>query len=132
MSDNEKETPNQAPDNSNSNPGQGPGKSKMPLPKKPFKPRFTIYWVWGIILVVLIVLSTVNSMNFSTQEITFSYFQDNLLNHNYVDRILVVNKDVAEIFIKTDDLKQPEFAKLTLPKTPPQFKINLIDCNDFL
>src|ERR1700726_606392 len=102
MSDNEKETPNQAPDNSNSNPGQGPGKSKMPLPKKPFKPRFTIYWVWGIILVVLIVLSTVNSMNFSTQEVNFQYFQDSLLNRHYVEKIQVVNNDVAEITIKPE------------------------------
>ncbi|HXP49220.1 MAG TPA: hypothetical protein VN922_04655, partial [Bacteroidia bacterium] len=112
MSDNEQK-PNQVPDNNNSNQGpQGPGKPKMPLPKKPFKPRFTIYWVWGFILVALIVIEAVSSMNFSVQEVNFQYFQDSLLNNHYVEKIAVVNNDVAEITLKPEVLKLPKFKNL--------------------
>ena len=129
MSDNEQK-PNQVPDNNNSNQGpQGPGKPKMPLPKKPFKPRFTIYWVWGFILVALIVIEAVSSMNFSVQEVNFQYFQDSLLNNHYVEKIAVVNNDVAEITLKPEVLKLPKFKNL--PHTPPQFKINILDRQTF-
>src|ERR1700739_107916 len=129
MSDNEQK-PNQVPDNNNSTQGpQGPGKPKMPLPKKPFKPRFTIYWVWGFILVALIVIEAVSSMNFSVQEVNFQYFQDSLLNNHYVEKIAVVNNDVAEITLNPEVLKLPKFKNL--PHTPPQFKINILDRQTF-
>ena len=134
MSDNQNIPEQQPQQNSNSNQGPqgGPGKPKLPLPKKPFKPRYSIYWVWGIILVALIVIEALSTMNFSTREINFQYFQDSLLDRHYVDRIVVVNKEIAEISIKPDALKQPDLAKLNLPQSAPQFKINLVDCNDFL
>ncbi|MGP8215043.1 MAG: ATP-dependent zinc metalloprotease FtsH [Bacteroidia bacterium] len=130
MSDNEQK-PNQVPDNSNSNPGQqqGPGKPKLPLPKKPFKPRYSIYWVWGFIVVALIIIEVTSTMNFSVQEINFQYFQDSLLNYHYVEKIAVVNNDVAEISLKPEALKLPQFKNL--PHTPPQFKINILDRQTF-
>ncbi len=130
MSDNEK-TP-ESSGNNNPNPGQqGPGKPKLPLPKKPFKPRFTIYWVWGFILVALIIIEAVSSMSFSTKEISFQEFQDSLLNNHYVQKIAVVNNDVAEITIKPEALKLAKFKDL--PHSPPQYKIeNIPDVQHFL
>ena len=110
MSDNT-ETPK--PENSNPNPDQGPNKPKLPMPKKPFKPRFTIYWVWGFILVALIAIEAISTMNFSEQEVNFQYFRDSLLNKHYVEKITVVNNDVAEITLKPDSLKLPKFKNLS-------------------
>ena len=128
MSENE-QTPNQVPNNNSNQGPQGPGKPKLPLPKKPFKPRFTIYWVWGFILVALIIIEAVSNMNFSVKEVNFQYFQDSLLNNHYVDKIAVVNNDVAEITLKPEALKLAKFKDL--PHTPPQFKINILDRQTF-
>lgn len=122
MSDNE-QTPN------NNSGQQGPGKPKLPLPKKPFKPRFTIYWVWGFILVALIIIEAISNINFSVQEINFQTFQDSLLNHHYVEKIEVVNNDVAEISLKPEALKLPQFKNL--PHNPPQYKISILDRQTF-
>lgn len=127
MSDNG-QTPNQVPENNNTG-SQGPGKPKLPLPKKPFKPRYTIYWVWGFISVALMIIVGINNFGFSEKEVNFQYFQDSLLNHHYVDKITVVNNDVAEITLKPEALKLPQFKDL--PKTPPQFKINILDRQTF-
>src|SRR5665213_2089991 len=107
MSDNTETTETPKPENSN--PNQGLNKPKLPMPKKPFKPRFTIYWVWGFILVALIAIEAISTMNFSEQEINFQYFQDSLLNQHYVDKITVVNNDIAEITLKPEALKLPKF-----------------------
>ena len=77
----------------NNNPG---GKPKLPLPKKPFRPKFTIYWVWGIILVVLIIIEALGSVNWTEKEISFPYFVEKILTPHYVQRIVVVNNDIAD------------------------------------
>ncbi len=116
-------------DNNNPNSGQGPNKPKSPLPKKPFKPRFTIYWVWGFILVALIAIEAISTMNFSEQEVNFQYFQDSLLNQHYVEKITVVNNDVAEITLKPEALKLAKFKGLS--HNPPQFTIKILDRQTF-
>ncbi|HTA82342.1 MAG TPA: ATP-dependent zinc metalloprotease FtsH [Bacteroidia bacterium] len=116
-------------DNNNPNSGQGPNKPKLPLPKKPFKPRNSIYWVWGFILVALIAIEAISTMNFSEQEINFQYFQDSLLNQHYVEKITVVNNDVAEITLKPEALKLAKFKNLS--HNPPQYTIKILDRQSF-
>lgn len=129
MSENQ-DTPQQPADNKNSNSGpQGPGKPKLPLPKKPFKPRFTIYWVWGIILIALILIEALSTMNFSEQQINFQYFQDSLLKPHYVAKVTIVNNDIAEVSLKPEALSLPKFKNLS--RNPPQFSMKIISGDSF-
>jgi AFG3 family protein len=117
----------------NNNPG---GKPKLPLPKKPFRPKFTIYWVWGIILVVLIIIEALGSVNWTEQEISFPYFVENILTPHYVSRIVVVNNDIAEIYLKPEALSLPQFKTfnehgLGTSGGSAQYKIKILSGDSF-
>ncbi len=89
---------------------QTPGdRSKLPLSKKPQRPRFNIYWVWGIIVAVILVIAEIGSMNFSEEEITFPNFVTTLLVPHYVSKITVVNNDYAEIYLTAEALALDKF-----------------------
>ena len=109
MSETEKSSQNQPTGNSNSD---KPGGGLMP-PKKPFKPRFTVYWVWGIIVAGLILVELLGSVNWSEKNITFQEFRDSLLANHYVSRIEVVNNSTAEIYLTPDALNLPKFKAFT-------------------
>lgn len=63
----------------------------------PKGPKFNIYWVYGIIVsVVLIMLMFGNNFNSSIDTHSFYDFQNNYLNKGIVEKITIVNKDIAE------------------------------------
>lgn len=63
----------------------------------PKGPKFNIYWVYGIIVsVVLIMLMFGNNFNSSIDTHSFYDFQKNYLNKGIVEKITIVNKDIAE------------------------------------
>ncbi|HTB06614.1 MAG TPA: ATP-dependent zinc metalloprotease FtsH [Bacteroidia bacterium] len=108
-----------------------PGKPKLPLPKKPFKPRFTIYWVWGIILVVLILIEALGNVNWSEKEMKFQDFVPTVLAPHYVARIVIVNNDVAEVYLKPDALNLPQFKEFA-KGTGPQYFIKVLSGDSFM
>ncbi|HXB12158.1 MAG TPA: ATP-dependent zinc metalloprotease FtsH, partial [Bacteroidia bacterium] len=127
------DTPKTPEQQGNNNPG---GKPKLPLPKKPFRPKFTIYWVWGIILVVLIIIEALGSVNWTEQEISFPYFVENVLTPHYVARIVVVNNDIAEIYLKPEALSLPQFKTfnehgLGTSGGSAQYKIKILSGDSF-
>ncbi len=77
MSENEqKPQPPPPADNNSNNPLK---KFKKPLPNKPFKPKFNFYWVWGIILLGLIMTEVIGNMNVNIQDISFPKFVEKIL-----------------------------------------------------
>jgi cell division protease FtsH len=78
--------------------------------KKP-RPKFNMYWVYGIIFVLFIAL---NFMNFGTgpKEITWQDFKNNMLKQDEVQKIVVINKEKAEVYIKPDVLNKPKYKEL--------------------
>jgi AFG3 family protein len=129
MSETEK-TPGQTGGNSNI-----PGKPKGPLPKKPFRPKFTVYWVWGIIVVGLILIEVLGNINWSEKEINFQYFKENLLATHYVSRIVVVNNDAAEIYLKPEALSLPQFKEFSqkgaAAGSGPQYYVKIMSGDNF-
>jgi AFG3 family protein len=130
MSETEQNIPESDKNTGNSGP-QTPGKPKLPLPKKPFKPRFTIYWVWGIILVVLILIEALGNVNWSEKEIKFPDFVQNVLAPHYAARIVIVNNDIAEIYLKPDALNLPQFKEFT-KGTGPHYFIKVLSGDSFM
>src|SRR3712207_4270234 len=83
-------------------PPNGPGNE----PKAPRKgPRFNIYWVYGIIILAILSLRLFSGA-FSSNEKSMT-FQDlkRKLDSAKVARIVVVNKDYAEIYYKNSEAR---------------------------
>ena len=83
-------------------PNKDKGSKKPQLPKSPFN----FYWIYGIILVVFIAISLLD-FNSGTKEITWQEFETRMLDSNDVEKIVVVNKEEAEVFIKQESLTKP-------------------------
>ncbi|MEI8204825.1 MAG: ATP-dependent metallopeptidase FtsH/Yme1/Tma family protein, partial [Bacteroidota bacterium] len=67
------------------------------------KPKFSFYWIYGAIAVIFIALQFFNYGG-GTKEITYSRFEKMLLKQD-VEKIIIVNKESAEIYIKKEKLK---------------------------
>ncbi len=93
--------------------------------KKPF-PKFNIYWVYAIIAVLFIALNFMN-LGSSPKEITYQEFKRKMLENNDVQKIVVVNKEKAEVYIKEDKLNSNRYSDLfkdgaiSVPKQGPHF-----------
>ena len=76
-------------------------------PKVPRKgPRFNIYWVYGIIILAIISLQFFSGAFGTTEKsMTFLDFKKHLLDSGKVARIVMVNKEFAEIYEKKNNVK---------------------------
>lgn len=104
--------------------------------KKP--PRFSIYWIYALIAVVLIgyqlpFFHATDSTSTSPQE-----FQKNMLAQGDVDKLeFVKNKDLVRVYIKPDSLNKPYYQgkfKRQLPagsEAGPQFEFQVTDWESF-
>jgi cell division protease FtsH len=74
--------------------------------KKPNKPKgikFNFYWIYAIIAVVFFGIQFM-SANTSIQETNWQEFNKTMLQSNEVEKVVVVNKEVAQIYLKEDVL----------------------------
>ncbi|MBA2421602.1 MAG: peptidase M41, partial [Chitinophagales bacterium] len=74
-------------------------KKRLPKIVPPKGPRFNIYWVYGIIALVLIGLQFFPFTK-TSKLISFEEFNQNMLQGEDVQKLVVVNKEYVEIFIK--------------------------------
>lgn len=99
---------------------QGSGGPKMP--KMP-KMKFNFYWIYGIMGIVLFGLY-LNNMGPTPKELGWGELKEMLANQE-VEKIFLVNKEQAEIYIKKDKLVLPKFKDVkptgTLATTTPQY-----------
>lgn len=72
--------------------------------------RFNYYWVYAILAVILIFLFF-NNMGGTAKDIGWGELKEMLAAQD-VDKILLVNKDYAEIYIKQDKLTLPKYKDL--------------------
>lgn len=75
------------------------------------KPKFNVYWIYGLIAVVFIGLQLL-SFTPKPTEITMQEFERNMLKTGDVAKIVVVNKERANIYIKKDKLTDPKYNDL--------------------
>src|SRR5437762_9583777 len=88
-------------------------KEESPLKSKPPKFSFNFYWIYGIILAILIGTQIFN-FNGSPRQITWDAFEQTMLKPGDVERIVIVNNQVANIYIKKDRLKQDKYEKVRI------------------
>ncbi|MEF8811455.1 MAG: ATP-dependent metallopeptidase FtsH/Yme1/Tma family protein, partial [Bacteroidales bacterium] len=93
--------------------------------KKPY-PKFNIYWVYALIAIFFISLNFMN-LGGSPKETTWQEFQRTMLKNQDVERIVVINKEKAEVYLKDEALNKPEYDELfndgmfSVPKEGPHY-----------
>jgi cell division protease FtsH len=75
--------------------------------KDPKKPKFNFYWIYGILAVVFIGIQFLNWGG--TAEKTDWRALKDMLYEGDVEKIILVNKETAEIYIKPDRLNQEKY-----------------------
>ncbi|MCB2194598.1 MAG: ATP-dependent zinc metalloprotease FtsH [Bacteroidetes bacterium] len=103
------------------------GKGNKPTDPNKQKPKFNVYWIYGIIAVVFIGLQLL-SFSPKPKEITMQEFEREMLKNGDVEKIVVVNKERANIYIKEDRLSNPRYKDISSdnglsrsPKDGPHF-----------
>jgi len=101
---------------------------KLPIPKKP-KFNFNFYWIYGIIALLFIAIQFFN-WNGSTEEVNWQQFEKDMLSNHDVEKIILVNKEFAEIYIKKDRLTQDRYKKyidkgMSTSGSSPQFTMQV-------
>jgi cell division protease FtsH len=114
-------------------------KSTMGLGNSNNKPKFNIFWIYGIIAVVLIALQFMAS-NSEPKEIQRGEFiNDNygMLKNNDIEKIIVVNKENAEIYLKKESVESDRYKEIFNNKLNnfsgkgPHFVFNIGDIQSF-
>lgn len=118
----------------NTNPANGskPGDPKGNQGKK--KPGFNFYWVYGLLALLLIGLNFFN-WGGSAIEISQQRFEVEMLPTEDVEKLIVVNHEMVEVFIRQEKLDQEKYADLegrgtgTMDALKPHytFKIGSVD-----
>ena len=95
--------------------------------KKPGRFTFNSYWIYGSIILGLIIFNLMFLGEMATETINFQRFEQ-LVENGDVAKIEIVNKKDARVFLKKESMSKPEFKKLnetTWSKTRPQFVFNI-------
>jgi ATP-dependent metalloprotease FtsH len=72
-------------------------------PQKKIKPKFSFYWIYAILALVFIGINYFNYTN-PTKEITWPRLET-MLEKQDVDKIVIINKEKAEIYVKKEKLQ---------------------------
>ena len=64
------------------------------------KPKFNIYWVYGILAILFLLINLLFSGS-DTKKIDSRRFEDMMKDHD-VEKIVIINKDIAQVYLKPD------------------------------
>lgn len=101
-------------------------------PNKPGnKPKFNTYWIIGIILVALIGMQLMSNLGSSVETDSNSFFQ--MLEAGDVSKIVIVNKESVEIYIKPEKLGDARYSEVRnkrnnsmLGQNHPQYHFTIV------
>ncbi len=99
------------------------------------KPKFSFYWIYGILALVFLGLSLMNTGSESKKTDWKDLRQ--MLMEKEIQKIVLVNKEVAEIYLTPGALKLEKFKKLksstsTFGQKTPQFYYNVASPDIFI
>ena len=90
--------------------GPKPGNNQDKKPKLPPVPKFNFYWIYGIVAVIFfVVLFMPHDLAVKT---TWYRVMNEMIATNDVEKIVVVNKEKAEVTIKKESLKGDKYKDL--------------------
>jgi len=119
------------------NPGNYPRGNPGNKPGGPVKPKFSSYWIIGIILLVMIGIQFLNSGNNLKEMDSNRFFQ--VLERGDIEKIVIVNKEKVEIYIKAERLSDPIYEDVRSDKSNtvlgqplPQYYFTIISQDVFI
>ena len=80
--------------------------------KKYNKQKFNFYWIYAAIALFFIVLQLFNTISNPIQKITKQKSLSEFLIENEVDKVIIVNNEFVEVFIKEIKLKKEKHQKV--------------------
>jgi cell division protease FtsH len=81
------------------------------------KPKFSFYWIYGILAVVFIALQFFNSNSLKEEDKTIGWSQlSKMFIKNDIEKIVIVNKEAAEIYIKNESIAKDTTYKNIKPE----------------
>lgn len=87
-------------------PAQGPGKDNKP---RKSGPKFNIYWIYGIMVLLLIGLNFFSgNISGGGEQMSFQDFRQKYLDKGQVSKLVVVNKSEVEIYLKPDAIAKKD------------------------
>ena len=107
---------------------------KSGKPKLPQLPKFNFYWIYGILGIVLLgILYMPHDVALKT---TWNDVKTTMLETQDVDKIIVINKERAEVYIKKDALKNDKYKNLKTrgmfgEDAGPHYYFEIGDVNQF-
>lgn len=106
-------------------------KNNIPDNKKPNPPfkGYGINWFYFFIFFSILFFTIFTNLNSNTKQIGWLEFEKDILTQHDVEKIIVINKEVAEIYIKKERLENTKykgFSKgLFRSKTGPYYMLNI-------
>ncbi len=107
---------------------------------KPGSPKskfgFNFYWIYGIVLVLLIATQLMN-WGGDPKEISEQQFFNTMFSKGDVEKIVIKNKESAEIFIKKERLNDDEYKDIgtkaygNVENTGPHFRFTILSIDNF-
>src|SRR5579871_2808296 len=103
-------------------------------------PKFSIYWIWGIIAAILIGFNLFGSFSPDAHQIDELDFRKSMLANGDVEKIdLVPNKNLVRVYIKKDSLNKTFYTKYyknnswpgAVSKEGPQFEFRVTDIKEY-
>ncbi|MDO9186746.1 MAG: ATP-dependent zinc metalloprotease FtsH [Bacteroidia bacterium] len=86
------------------------GREENDLKKKEKGSRpFSIYWIYLIILIAIILFNYLPGRSSAAKSITWQEFKQDILPSHDVAKIDVVNKEIAQVYIKPESLKKEKY-----------------------
>ncbi|TAL80861.1 MAG: ATP-dependent zinc metalloprotease FtsH [Bacteroidetes bacterium] len=105
-------------------------------PDKSIKPRFNSNWIFAVLAVSLILLQVFYGGK-SVEKTTTSQIKEMIANRD-IEKLIVVNKDYAEFYLKKEALESGRYPKLPKPGTgfgmslpKPNYTYNIGDMSSF-
>ena len=99
------------PKNIFNNPKNGQGGDKDNKDPKNPKPKFNVYWIYGIIALAFFGIQFLQFGN-NPKEITWQRFESEMLASGDVQKIVVVNREIAEVYIEETALDSEKYQDL--------------------
>ncbi len=114
------------------------GKDKKPEGSKfNFELNFNFYWVYVIIAVVFVTMAFFPNLSEGERKLNDEQLEQ-MLSSGDVEKLLIINKDLAEIYIRTDALKEKEAYKHVKENpfgsslnTGPHFFYQIVELQNF-
>jgi len=99
--------------------------------KSPKKFPLNSYWIYGLIIFIILSMNVITLLGGKTDELSLNRFKD-IAKKGHIDKVIVVNKEVARIYLKKEHLdKYPEFTDSKFKLQQPHYTMNIGDVNLF-